>query len=140
MRYKDKQIDIMHEVVVPVSNKQDTEKTVKELSYFDPDHITIVHLVENNEQTPKDVHEDVADELHSIVLEEFEDAEFELVQSDDIVKSISETAMEKEATSIVFRPAETTRIANVFSQSNNLRMITNFSIPVIALPDPEDME
>lgn len=140
MKYRDNQTDVMHEVVVPVSDQQDTEKTVEELKYFDPDHITVVYVVQGNEQTPKDIHLDTGDELHEIVQDEFEEADFELVESDDIVSSIVDLAVDKDATSIVFRPSETSRISTVFSQSKNLKLITHSSVPVLALPEPEDME
>lgn len=140
MKYQDKQIEVMHEVVVPVSDEQDTEKTIEELKYFDPDHITVVYVVQNNEQTPSNIHEDTGDELHSIVLEEFEDADFELVESDNIVDSVLQTATDKEATSIVFRPSESSKVFNILSQSKNLELITHSSIPVVALPEPEDMQ
>lgn len=131
----------MHEVIVPVLNEEDTIKTVEELSYFDPDHITVAYVVDNKDQVPKDIYEDRGDDIDKIVTEAFPEANFEVIEkSDSMASTIIDKAIDNDATSIVFRPDQESMISNIFSADKNMKLITESSIPVIALPDPEDME
>lgn len=140
MKYRDKHIDIMHEVIVPVSDEDDAIKTVEELSYFDPDHITVVYVVQNTEQVPSDIHKEDGNKMHEIVEDAFPDANFEIIETSDSVESaIVEEALNNNATSIVFRPDQESTISKIFSKDKNMKLITHSSVPVIALPDPEDM-
>lgn len=140
MKYKKGHIDVMHEVVVPISDKNDAKKTIKELQYFEPDHINIIYVAPNTEQTPKSIEQEISDELESIISDVFPDSNFYSVRSSDTIDSIINLAMRVDATSIVFRPDDESFLSNMFSKNKNMKLITHSSIPVIALPDPQDME
>ena len=144
MKYQENHIDIMHDIVVPVADSDDAEKTVSELKYFDPTHVTAVFVAEETDgypnKTPHSVSEDIAEDTKEMFEREFPEVDFRLVQATDIVEGIIETADEIDATSIVYRPRQRSFISRILSSSQSEKLITHSSYPVIALPEPEEME
>jgi hypothetical protein len=79
--------------------------------------------------------------MNEIVEDAFPNANFEIIETSDSIEStIVQKALDNNATSIVFRPDQDSTISKIFSTDKNMKLITHSSIPVIALPDPEDME
>jgi nucleotide-binding universal stress UspA family protein len=144
MKYKEKHIDIMHSIVVPVAGSDDAEKTVAELQYFDPDHVTAVFVAEETEgypnKSPHSVSEDIAEESREMFIEHFPEVDFRIVQATDIVEGIIDTADEIDASAIVYRPRQRSFISRILSSSQSEKLITHSSYPVVALPEPEEME
>ena len=144
MKYKNKHIDLMNDIVVPVSNESDTEKTIKELQYFDPEHITAVFVIEETDgypnKTPTTVLKDIAEDSMEMFEESFPNADFRLVQSYDVIESIIDTADDVGATSIVYRPRQRSFLSQILSSSQSEELITKSSYPVVALPEPEEMD
>ena len=144
MKYQEKHIDLMHNIVVPVSGEEDTRKTVQELQYFDPDHVTAVFVAEETEgypnKTPNDVSEEIAENLQELFVEHFPDVDFRLVQATDMVEAIIETADDVGATAIVYRPRQSSFISRILSSSQSEKLMTHSSYPVVALPEPEEMD
>lgn len=144
MKYQEKHIDIMHDIVVPVADAYDAEKTVAELQYFDPEHVTAVFVAEETDgypnKKPHSVSEDIAEDSRDMFLDHFPEVDFRMVQATDIVEGIIDTADDIDATAIVYRPRQQSFISRILSSSQSEKLITHSSYPVIALPEPEEME
>lgn len=144
MKYREKHIELMNNIVVPLANEDDAEKTAAELSYFDPDHVTAVFVVEETEnypnKSPITTSEEIADEISEMFESHFPETEFRIVQSTDVIEAVIEVAEDVEASSIVFRPSQTSTITRLLSGNKALKLVTNTSYPVVALPEPEDMD
>lgn len=144
MKYKQEHIDLMDNVVVPLASEDDADKTATELSYFDPEHVTAVFVAEETtgypNKTPNSVSENIAGDIRDMMESHFPETDFRLVQSPDVTEGIISVAEEVEASAIVFRPRQSSVITRLLSGNKTMKLLTHSAYPVVALPDPEEME
>lgn len=138
-----KKADIMGRIVVPIVDEVDAEKTIEELQNFNIGEIIVVRAIEKSEgslgSTPRTVHEDVGEKIKEKFRIAYPESKFQMTQSEDSVDSIVKVALESNATSIVFRPEQHSFISRLLS-NNTLELIERATIPVVALPEPEEVE
>ena len=132
---------ILSRVLVPVATEQDARKTAEQLAAYDPEHVTVLHVVEKGEgvpdKTPVEHSEAVAQEAFDAVREVFPDAETATAYERNIVEAIFETADEIDASAIAYRSRGGNRLVHFLSGDLSLKLVTESTRPVIALPRHE---
>lgn len=133
---------LLSHVLVPVAGPDDARATARALDGYDPERITLLHVVEKGEgvpdKTPVEQSEQLAAEAFDAFRETFPDAEDHLDYRRDVVAGILGTAEEVDASAVVFRPREGGRIRKFLSGDIALRLITEADLPVVSLPIDED--
>jgi nucleotide-binding universal stress UspA family protein len=126
-------------VLVPVADESDARKTATALEPYDIDDVTVVHVVEKGggvpDKTPVEQSEEIAEEAFEAFRETFPAADDAVAYRRDVVAGILDVAEEIDATAIAFRPRDEGRILRFLSGDLSLRLITESSLPVIALPE-----
>ncbi len=133
---------LLSRVLVPVATEQDARKTAAQLATYDPEHVTVLHVVEKGEgvpdKTPVEHSEAVAQEAFDAVHEVFPDAETATAYKRDVVEAIFETAKEVDASAIAYRSRGGNRLVHFLSGDLSLKLVTKSTRPVIALPRLEE--
>ncbi|RZV05232.1 universal stress protein family protein [Natrinema hispanicum] len=130
--------NLLAHVLVPVANENDAEKTALALEPYDPDKVTVLHVVEKGEgvpdKTPVEQSENIAAESYAAVRRVFPDANDHTAYARDIVAAIFEAADEVDASAIAYRSRGGNRIMQFLSGDHSLKLVTQANRPVIALP------
>lgn len=133
---------LLGHLLVPVASETDARKTARALEPYEPDRLTIVHVVEKGngvpDKTPVEQSEAVADAAFEVFRETFPEADDELVYERDIVQGIVDAANAVEATAVAFVPREESRLKQFLSGDRTLRLVTDADRPVISLPGGVD--
>lgn len=129
---------LLSRVLIPVANEKDARNTAKQLAVYEPEGVTVLHVVEKGngapDKTPVEYSEGVAQEAFDAVREVFPDAEKATAYNRDIVKAIFETAEEVDASAIAYRSRGGSRIMHFLSGDMSIKLVTKADRPVIALP------
>lgn len=130
--------DLLAHVLLPVANKEDARNTARALAPYDPDHVTVLHVIEKGEgvpdKTPVEQSENLAAEAFAAVHEIFPDAAEHTAYSRDIVDAIFEAADEVGASAIAYQSRGGGRLMQFLSGDLSLKLVTQAEYPVIALP------
>jgi len=133
---------LLSRVLVPVATEQDARKTAAQLATYDPEQVTVLHVVEKGEgvpdKTPVEHSEAVAQEAFDAVREVFPDAETATAYKRNVVEAIFETAEEVDASAIAYRSRGGNRLVHFLSGDFSLKLVTKATRPVIALPRLEE--
>ncbi|WP_280535333.1 universal stress protein [Halopenitus sp. POP-27] len=131
-------MNILEHVLLPVAHKEDALATAKELEPYEPEHVTVLHVVEKGggvpDKTPVEQSEELAAESYAAVQRVFPGADTHTAYSRDIVGAIFDAADEVGASAIVYRSRGGNRIMQFLSGDLSLKLVTNTDRPVIALP------
>lgn len=129
---------LLSHVLVPVANEADARETAEALEVFEPDDVTVMHVVEKGEgvpdKTPVAQSEALAEDLYAAFRSVFPDAATHTTYARDVIDAIFESAEEIDATAIVFRSRGGNRLVQFLSGDHTLKLVTQATRPVIALP------
>lgn len=129
---------LLRHLLVPVADAEDAEATARALEPYEPEQITVTHVVEKGEgvpdKTPVEQSETVAAEAFRVFREIFPDAAEEVTYRRDIIAAIIELANDIDASAVAFCPRGGSRIIQFLAGDKSLRLITEADRPVITLP------
>ncbi|WIV68409.1 universal stress protein [Natrialbaceae archaeon AArc-T1-2] len=134
--------ELLAHVLLPVAHEADARESARALSPYDPDRVTVLHVVEKGDgvpdKTPVEKSREVAAESYAAVRETFPDADDHTAYARDVVSAILEAADEVDASAVAYRPREGGRIVRFLSGDHSLKLVTRADRPVIALPTATD--
>ncbi|NHX35880.1 MULTISPECIES: universal stress protein [Halolamina] len=134
----DSSAPLLSHVFVPVATEKDARETAVALAPYDPERVTVVHVVEKGggvpDKTPVEQSESIAATAFEAFRERFPDAETETVYRRNVVQGIVDAAAETGASAIAFQPREGGRLKQFLSGDRTLRLVTDADRPVITLP------
>lgn len=135
---------LLTHVLLPVANEADARRTAMALEPYDPGRVTAIHVVEKGEgvpdKTPVKQSEEMAAAAYDAVRERFPDANDRTAYARDVVGAVFEAADELDVTAIVYLPRGGSRLTQFLAGDRSLKLVTNPTRPVIALPEPEANE
>lgn len=134
--------ELLSNVLLPVATKVDAEATVDALAPYDPERVTVLHVVEKGEGVPDETaveqSEEMAEAAAEAVRAEFPDAVLETADNRNVVDAIFAVASEIDASAITYCSRGGGRLIHFLSGDLSLKLVTNADRPVIALPRGDD--
>ncbi len=104
----DSSASLLSHLLVPVATEKDARETAVALAPYDPERVTVVHVVEKGggvpDKTPVEQSESIAAAAFEAFRERFPDAETETVYRRNVVEGIVDVAAEIGASAIAFQP------------------------------------
>lgn len=133
--------NLLAHVLLPAANEDDARRTASALEPYDPDHVTVLHVVEKGEgvpdKTPVEQSETVAAESYAAVRSVFPEADDHTAYARDVVGAVFDAAEEVDARAIAYRARTDNRLLQFLSGDLSLKLVTQADRPVIALPRTE---
>ena len=130
--------EMLSHVLLPVATERDAEHTATALAPYDPDQVTVLHVIEkaggSPDKTPVEQSEEIADAAVEAVRAEFPDAELHTAYSRNVVDAIFEVAAEIDASAIAYCSRGSNRLVQFLSGDLSVKLVTHADRPVIALP------
>jgi nucleotide-binding universal stress UspA family protein len=129
---------MLDHVLVPVAHEEDALATANALEPYQPERVTVLHVVEKGEgvpdKTPVEQSEELAEESYAAFRTVFPDADDHTAYGRDIPQKIFEAAEEVGASAVAYRSRGGNRLLEFLSGDISLKLVTNANRPVIALP------
>ncbi|WP_114579299.1 universal stress protein [Saliphagus sp. LR7] len=139
---------LLHRIIVPISNEEDTRATCEALLPQLDETVELVNLLYVIEQTkgyidttsPEALEQEARGwfEIGEELLETVDGFQTELRAGTDVVDEIVASAVEHDATAIVFKPREKGRLSRLLSHDVKERLLTESPCPVITLPEADE--
>ncbi|MGM0447098.1 MAG: universal stress protein [Methanobacteriota archaeon] len=133
---------LLDHVLLPVAHEEDALATARALEPYDPNRVTALHVVEKGEgvpdKTPVEQSEELAAESYAAVRTVFPDADEHTAYARDVVGAIFDAAGEVDASAVAYRSRGGNRLMQFLSGDISLKLVTNATLPVIALPRADD--
>lgn len=134
--------DLLEHVLVPVADADDATATAAALAPYAPGRVTTLHVVEKADgvpdKTPVEQSEQLAEEAFAAVRRVFPDADDHVTYATDVVDAIFDTAAEVDASAVAYRSRGGNRILQFLTGDQSLRLVTEGTVPVVALPRTPD--
>lgn len=137
---------LLRRIIVPIANEEDTSATCDALLPHLDESVELVNVLYVIGQTegyldpasPEALQQEANQwfEIARDHLDTVEGVQTELRAGSDVVDEIVASAVEHDATAIVFRPRSKNRLTQLFSSSIEHRLLTESPCPVIAIDDP----
>jgi nucleotide-binding universal stress UspA family protein len=134
---------LMDRIVLPVATPEDARETCRALEpHLDEvDVVVAVHVIEKGggsmDKAPLEKREEDAEEILGIVEDRLRDevaVDTRVVYDTDVVDGIFGAADDADATSVVFVSREGGRLVRLLSGDTATRIVSEATIPVVALP------
>jgi nucleotide-binding universal stress UspA family protein len=144
--WSDLHMSILQRIVVPVVTPEDAQETCEAVQpHLDEVGTVIaVHVIEKAggaiDKAPLAKREEDAEEILGVVEDRLRDkvaVDTRVVYDTDVVDGIFEAAEDADATSVVFVSREGGRLIRLLSGDTATRIVSEATIPVVALPDGE---
>lgn len=136
--------DLLAHVLLPVATEEDALRTARALEPYDPERVTALHVVEKGggvpDKTPVEQSEELAAESYAAVRTVFPDAAEHTAYARDVVEAILDAADEVGASAIAYQSRGGSRLVQFLSGDLSSKLVTDASVPVIALPRAESAE
>jgi hypothetical protein len=133
---------LLSHVLVPVAEADDARTTAAALDRYDPDRVTVLHVVEKGEgvpdKTPVEQSEEIAAASFDAFRETFPDADEQIAYDREVVEAIFEAAADVDATAVAFHSREGSRLVQLIAGDRTLQLVTDPALPVVSLPTPPD--
>lgn len=134
--------ELLGHVLVPVATADDARKTASQLAPYEPESVTVMHLIEKSGGEPEGSiapeSEEIAEDAFDAFREVFPDTETHTMYGRGVSEAIFDAATELDATAIAYCPRGGGRLMQFLSGDLSLKLVTNSPIPVIALPKADD--
>lgn len=132
---------LLEHVLLPLANREDAVRTASALEPYQPEHVTALHVVENDEnvseETLAEQSEVLAGDVYEAVRTIFPDAAEHTAYSHDVIDAIFEAAEDVGASAIAYQSRGGSRLGKFLSGDPGLKLVTESDRPVIALPRVE---
>lgn len=136
--------DLLDHVLLPVAHEEDALATARALEPYGPERVTALHVVEKGEgvpdKTPVEQSEELAVESYAAVRQVFADADERTAYARDVAGAILDAANEVDATAVVYRSHGKNRLIQFLSGDISLKLVTDATVPVVALPRADTKE
>ncbi|PAU84755.1 universal stress protein [Halorubrum salipaludis] len=133
--------DLLGHVLLPVAHEEDALETAMALEPYGPERVTALHVVEKGggvpDKTPVEQSEELATESYAAVRRVFPDADEHTAYARDVVGAILDAAEEVDASAIAYRSRGGNRLMQFLSGDLSAKLVTNATVPVVALPRAE---
>jgi nucleotide-binding universal stress UspA family protein len=137
--------DLFEKILLPVASRDDARATAAALSKYEPDEIVAVHVIEKGggtiDKAGVEQRELEAEEIFEALQESLGHAvETKITYGTDVAEAIFEAAHGIDASSIVITPRGGSRWIRLLTGDVALSLITESDLPVVVLPDDEDLD
>lgn len=134
--------DLLEHVLLPVPEAETARETARQLEPYRPERVTALYVIEKAEnapsKTPVSKSGEIGADAFAAVRDVFPDIDMETEYSDDVVEMIDETADRVGATAVVYTPRGGNRLIQYLAGDKSLRLLTETSHPVVALPTVDE--
>ena len=134
---------LLDRVVLPLASEEDATETAEALRPHlgDVERVVAVHVIEKAgggiDKAPKAQREEDAETILRLVEEALRDevaVETDVRYGTDVVDALFEAAADHDATAVLFTAREGNRFVQLLAGDTARRLVTEATVPVVALP------
>lgn len=135
---------LLQRVVVPVATEEDAAETCAALSPYvgEIEDVVAVHVIEKAgggiDKAPLEKRQEDAEDILDVVEDALADdvsVERDTAYGTDVVETLLAEADRHDATAVAFVAREGSRLVRLLSGDTSIRLVTEATLPVVALPN-----